>query len=161
MNADAIRHFFNYHFAENRGIWERYVKALPLEQFTQPVNYSHGSVRSQLVHLMNVDTAWFSDLGAVSAGDYDGAADGDDREAIRQHWDTVEQQMRAWLANLRDDMLSSKPLQREDANLLLWQVLLHIVNHGTDHRAQILRLLNDLGVKTGPQDYIFYVYDNP
>jgi uncharacterized damage-inducible protein DinB len=161
MNADAIRHFFNYHFAENRSIWERYVTALPLEPFTQPVSYSHGSVRNQMVHLMNVDTAWFSDLGAVSVGDYDEAPDGDDRQAIRQHWDAVEQQMRGYLAGLTDEMLSTKPLQGEDANLLLWQVLLHVVNHGTDHRAQVLRLLNDLGVKTGPQDYIFYVYDNP
>jgi uncharacterized damage-inducible protein DinB len=38
-------------------------------------------------------------------------------------------------------------------------VLLHVGNHGTDHRAQILRLLSDLGLKTGPQDYVFYIYD--
>jgi len=36
-----------------------------------------------------------------------------------------------------------------------------LINHGTDHRVQLLRLLNDLGAKTGPQDYIFYVYDHP
>jgi uncharacterized damage-inducible protein DinB len=39
-------------------------------------------------------------------------------------------------------------------------VLLHVANHGTDHRAQLLRLLHDLGVKTTSQDYIFHVYDN-
>jgi uncharacterized damage-inducible protein DinB len=43
----------------------------------------------------------------------------------------------------------------------MWQVLLHVVNHGTDHRAQTLRLLNDLGIKTVSQDYIFYAYDHP
>ena len=46
-------------------------------------------------------------------------------------------------------------------DLILWQVLLQVANHGTDHRAQILRLLSDLGVKTESQDYIFYVYENP
>jgi uncharacterized damage-inducible protein DinB len=40
-------------------------------------------------------------------------------------------------------------------------VLLQVANHGTDHRAQLLRLLNDLGVKTVSQDYIFYAYDHP
>ena len=45
--------------------------------------------------------------------------------------------------------------------LRLWQVLLHVVNHGTDHRAQALRLLNDLGVETKSQDYVFHVYDHP
>jgi uncharacterized damage-inducible protein DinB len=41
----------------------------------------------------------------------------------------------------------------------VWQVLLHVVNHGTDHRAQILRLLNDMGVETAYQDFIFHVYE--
>lgn len=58
-------------------------------------------------------------------------------------------------------MLFEKPFPPgEDEDLYLWQVLLHVVNHGTDHRAQILRLINDLRVRTAPQDYVFYVYDN-
>jgi uncharacterized damage-inducible protein DinB len=83
-----------------------------------------------------------------------------DRESIRAHWDNVEQNMRNYLAELRDDMLFDKPLGGEDKDLILWQVLLHVVNHGTDHRAQLLRLLHDLGVKTTSQDLIFYVYGN-
>jgi uncharacterized damage-inducible protein DinB len=83
-----------------------------------------------------------------------------DLESIRAHWDNVERNMRDYLAKLRDDMLLDKPLGGEDKDLILWQVLFHVVNHGTDHRAQILRLLNDLGVETTSQDYIFYVYDN-
>ncbi|HBY98528.1 MAG TPA: hypothetical protein DEP84_32055 [Chloroflexi bacterium] len=43
---------------------------------------------------------------------------------------------------------------------MLWQVLLHVANHSTDHRAQLLQLLNDLGAKTPSQDYIFYVYEH-
>ena len=68
--------------------------------------------------------------------------------------------MRSYLAALGDDMLFSKPITEpeEDNVLFTWQVLLHVVNHGTDHRAQLLRQLNDLGVKTVSQDYIFYVY---
>jgi uncharacterized damage-inducible protein DinB len=58
-------------------------------------------------------------------------------------------------------MLFDKPFpDGEDRDLILWQVLLHVVNHGTDHRAQVLRFLNDLGVETTSQDYKFYVYDN-
>ncbi len=70
--------------------------------------------------------------------------------------------MRAYLAELQDDMLFDKPIEEpeEDKDLIVWQVLLHVANHGTDHRAQVLRLLNDLGVKTTYQDYIFYVYEH-
>jgi uncharacterized damage-inducible protein DinB len=110
---------------------------------------------------MSVDEAWFSDLGAIENLESFDPANGDDREAIRAHWDKVEQNMRNYLANLRDDMLLEKPLQGEDENLILWQVLLHVVNHGRDHRVQLLRLLNDFGVETKYQDYVFYTYGNP
>ncbi|MEO5886902.1 MAG: DinB family protein [Anaerolineales bacterium] len=162
MNANAFRHFYGYHFTENRKIWDGYVTGLSHEQFTQHVDYSRGSVQDQILHLISCDDVWFSGLRGVEPREDLNPADFTDRESIRVHWDKVEQTMRDYLAELRDDMLFDKPIKEpeEDKDLILWQVLLHVVNHGTDHRAQLLRLLNDLGVKTTSQDYIFYVYDN-
>ena len=162
MNAAAFRHFYDYHFSENRKIWDRYVTQLSDEQFIQHVDYSRGSVRDQILHLISCDDVWFSELRGVEfAGDLN-PADFHDRESIRAHWDKVEQNMRDYLAELQDDILFDKPIEEpeEDKDLIVWQVLLHVVNHGTDHRAQLLRLLNDLGVKTEYQDYIFYVYEH-
>ena len=161
MNADAIRHLYGYHFAENRSLWDTYIVPLSQEQFTRPSSYSIGSVRNQLVHLMNVDDIWFSPLCGEDIPDWYDFDAYNDRDALRAKWDAIEQKMRGYLDALTDDMLTTKPLEGEDENLILWQVLLHVVNHGTDHRAQILRLLNDMGVKTVSQDYIFYVYDHP
>lgn len=163
MNAAAFRHFYNYHFSENRKIWDSYVMDLSHEQFVQPMGYSHGSVREQIVHLMNVDEIWFSELRGVEPAEPLPPPSADDRNLLRSHWDNIEQMMHAYLAELQDAMLFTKPIKEpeEDQNLIVWQVLLHVVNHGTDHRAQLLRTLNDLGVKTVSQDYIFYVYENP
>ena len=162
MNADAFRYFYDYHFTENRKIWDWFVTRLTPEQFTQPVGYSHGAVRDQIVHLMDVEEVWFSELRGVQPSQPLPAADGDDRQILRAHWDNVEQMMRGYLAALRDDMLFQKPIKEpeEDKELMVWQVLLHVANHGTDHRAQILRSLNDMGLETPPQDYIFYVYEH-
>jgi uncharacterized damage-inducible protein DinB len=161
MDANAFRHFYDYHFTENRQLWDSYVMPLSDEQFTQAMGYSQGSVRDQIVHLMSVDDTWFSGLRGVEIPEPLNPTHFDDRQIIRAYWDHVEQTMRDYLAALRDEMLSQKPFaEGEDKDLLLWHVLLHVVNHGTDHRAQLLRLLNDLGVKTTSQDYIFYVYDH-
>ncbi|MDX2074971.1 MAG: DinB family protein [bacterium] len=162
MNADAFRHLYNYHFSENRKLWDAFVMPLSQEQFTQPIAYSIGSVRNHIVHLMAVDNAWFSGLRGVESPDWLKPEDFSDKQVIREYWDTVEKNMRDFLANLRDDQLFTKPIadNEEDKDLIMWQVLIHVVNHGTDHRAQLLRLISDLGVKTAPQDYIFYVYDN-
>ncbi len=162
MDAAALRYLYGYHFAENRKIWDRCVNELTVDQFTQNVDYSHGSARNQLIHIMSVDDVWFSALRGVELPQPFTPAASDDCVSIRAQWDTVEQNMRAYLAALRDDMLFTKPFaEGEDKDLILWQVLIHVVNHATDHRAQVLRQLHDLGVKTGPQDYIFYVYDHP
>lgn len=162
MNADAFRHFYDYHFSENRKIWDSYVILLSHEQFTQHVDYSHGSVRDQIVHLINAEDIWFSELRGVEPSEPLSPTDADDRNLIRSHWDRVEQGMREYLSELRDDQLFDKPIKEpdDDKDLIVWQVLLHVVNHGTDHRAQLLRLFNDLGVKTTSQDYIFYVYEH-
>jgi uncharacterized damage-inducible protein DinB len=159
MNADAFRHFYNYHFALNRFMWNSYIVPLSDEQFVQPVNYSLGSVKNQVVHMMQVDAAWFGDLRGSEIPVE--PADTTDRATIRAQWDTVEQAMRGYLNTLRDEMLFEKPFSEgEDKDLILWQVLLHVANHGTDHRAQVLRILHDLGIKTVAQDYVFYAYDH-
>ena len=161
MNADAFRHFYDYHFSENRKVWDC-VTQLTAEQFTQPADYSRGSVRDQILHLIDCDDVWFSELRGGQPSEPFPPANFDDRESIRAHWEKVEKTMRSYLADLRDEMLFEKPIKEpeEDRDLIMWQVLLHVVNHGTDHRAQVLRLLNDLGVKTTYQDYIFYVYEH-
>jgi uncharacterized damage-inducible protein DinB len=126
------------------------------------VDYSHGSVRDQVVHLIDCEDTWFSELRGVEPSEELPPAKADDREIIRAHWDRVEQRMRAYLAELQDDMLAATPIKEpeEDKDLIVWQVLLHVANHATDHRAQILRVLNDLGAKTNYQDYIFFVYEH-
>ena len=160
MNADALRQLYEYHFAENRKIWDQFITPLSQELFIQPVNYSVGSVRNQVVHMMSADDYWFSGLRGLEMPGMRNPDLFPDQKTVRAEWDKVEQTMRDYLANLHDDMLFSHPLQREDTVFFLWQILQHVVIHGADHRAQLLRLLNDLGVETAPQDYIFYVFDH-
>ena len=114
MNVDAFCYLYEYHFTENRRIWDSSMMLLTAEQFTQDTGYSHGSVRDQLVHLMNVDEVWFSELSGAAFPEPFEIAGADDRESIRAHWDGVEQMMRAYLAGLTDEMLFTKPISEEE-----------------------------------------------
>lgn len=163
MYAEIFRHFYNYHLSENLKLWNTYITSLSYKQFTQPVDYSLGSVRDQIVHLISAEDAWFSELRGVKPLPPLAPTGLDDRPIIRAHWDEVELRMQDYLSALRDEMLFDQPIEEpeEDKDLMVWQVLFHVLNHGTDHRAQILRVLHDLGLKTISQDYIFYVYEQP
>ena len=93
MNAADIRTYYDYHFAYNRRLWDECVMTLDDEQFTRKIEYSMGSVRNQMVHLMNIDDRWFSGLrgepvpGFANPVHYDGLPE---TEALKARYD-------AWL----------------------------------------------------------------
>lgn len=160
MDANAFRHLYEYHFAENNKIWKICLDLLDSQHFIHTNNYSHGSVRDQLIHLTSVDEVWFCELqGKVPA---DPPEQNWDIQTLRSYRDSVEQGMRNYLQQLSNDMLTTKPIiePEEDRDLVVWQVLFHVINHATDHRAQILRQLYELGYETSDQDYVFFAYDN-
>jgi uncharacterized damage-inducible protein DinB len=153
MNADQFRQLYDYHFTVNRRVWDKCVMSLTDEQFQQDLPYSLGSIHRQTVHMMSIDERWFSGLRGLALPDFLKAEDYPNRPAVRSYWDKVESQMRQYLDGLADHQLVA-PLE----NLQVWQVLIHVVNHGTDHRAQVLAMLNSLGVTTFPQDLVFHLW---
>jgi len=158
MDANAFRHLYEYHFKVNRKIWDQCIVPLTQEQFTRKVTNSVGSVRNQVVHLMNIDDRWFSGLRGEPIPGFLNPVHYAKRDKIRTKWDTVESRMRAYLKDLRDDMLNSQPFMALDGDpITLWQVLIHVANHGTDHRAKLLTALDELGVKTFGQDYAYFI----
>jgi uncharacterized damage-inducible protein DinB len=158
MNGDLIRDFYEYHFTINRKIWNECISKLTNEQFLQDVAYGVGSIRNQVVHMMSVDNAWFDDLAGEEDVTHMNPAHYPTREIIRKRWDEVEQKMRGALATLDtlDNDVLKKPFPGSDGEFNYGQALLHVANHGTDHRAQLLKMLNEHGIETFPQDYIFY-----
>ena len=161
MNADMFRNLYQYHFDLNRKIWDECIVPLTDEAFTRKVDYSVGSVRNQVTHLLNIDDRWFSGLRGEPVPDFINSEAYVDRVTIREKWDGIEARMQDYLKDLCDDDLMTQPFMAQDKDpTALWQILLHVANHGTDHRAQLLRILNDLGAKTFPQDYIIYTWEH-
>ena len=161
MNADRFRSLYDYHFTLNRKLWDECIVPLTDEQFTRKVDYGVGSVRNQVTHVLNIDDRWFSGLRGEPIPDFIKYEDYVDRAIIRSKWDAVITRMQAYLKDLQDDALDTQPFMEPDKDpTALWQVLLHVANHGTDHRAQLLRILNELGAKTFPQDYIIFTWEH-
>lgn len=153
MNANDFRTLYDCHFTVNQRIWDKCILTLTDEQFDRALPYSIGSIHNQTVHMMSIDERWFSGLRGEPLPDFLDPVNFPDRTAVRQYWDIVEGRMREYLAALTDEQTAAL---FED--LTVWQVLLHVVNHGTDHRAQVLAMLNTLGIKTFPQDFVFHLW---
>jgi uncharacterized damage-inducible protein DinB len=159
MHANDIRILYDYHFAINRKVWEAAIVPLSEEKFLQPLGYSVGSIRNQMVHLMDIEEGWFGGLrsGVPGRGAFKNPQDWATREQIRAHWDTVEADMKVYLQHLTDEVCN-QPFEQKSESIKNWQVMMHVLNHATDHRGQILAMLHSLGAQTFAQDMIFHFW---
>lgn len=155
----VFRHLFEYHFSENKRILEL-VGKLESKQLHEEVKYSIGSIMNHVQHLVNVDDGWLSDIADLVPLIDDPKELG--LEALMDFTIEIEKRMFTFLSEQSDEDFFKKPISEgDDKDLYLWQILFHVVNHGTDHRAQLHRLLHDQGVKTASQDYVFHAYEHP
>jgi uncharacterized damage-inducible protein DinB len=163
MNADAIRMLFDYHVALNRRLWDEGVSRLDAKQFTRDVGYSLGSVRNQVVHVASVDQRWFARLRGGPVPERLDPAAFPDQAAVRSMWDGVEAELGVYLRTLTDAAAAAPitfvGVEGRSRTTPAWHVLVHVVNHGTDHRAQILSMLHGLGAPTLEQDLMLWLRD--
>lgn len=159
MNADHFRTLYDYNYWAHRQVWNC-VLTLTDEQFTQPMDYAFGSIGGQIVHTMSAEWMWFSRIRGTSPAAMLSETDFPTRSAIRTKWDSIEADNQAWLKSLTDSMLEGIIEYQNTKGIVftepLWLILSHVVNHGTDHRAQTLSMLFQLGAPTVEQDFIRY-----
>jgi uncharacterized damage-inducible protein DinB len=156
---DVVCLMWDYNYWGHHKMWD-WVMAISEEDFRRPVDYSLGSVHAQVVHVMWAEDLWFSRIHQLPLPTYT-PDDFPTRDVIRAHWDGVEQRWRKYLVQLTPEDLTRTyeytTSSGETFSRVLGHNLLHIVNHGTDHRAQIFRLLHDYGVNTDAQDFEYYL----
>lgn len=158
MNPNNFQDLYAYTFWMHRQVWDC-IEELDDAQFTQDLDYSIGSLHEQCVHTLGVEYWWihFLETGELDFVNVDTLTD---RPAVRGAWDDVEAKVTAYLANLTPEALARtvKPpfWEAHHAPVSVWQALIQVANHSTDHRAQILAGIHKLGGRTREQDYLEY-----
>ena len=153
MNPEAFRNLYEYHFAANHYLWDHCIAGLTGEEFRRKLPYSLGSVRNQAVHMLNVEDRWFSALRGLSVPGFINPVHLGSQAVVRARWDDVENSMRDYLGGLSEGELA----RSLDKHSHVWQALFHVLNHGTDHRAQTLSVVAQLGVPGFAQDYYLHL----
>lgn len=160
MTVKDLIQLFDYMYWANCQMWQC-VTTLDDKQRHTPLEYSIGSIHLQLVHMVSVENMWINYLwhGEVEVLNetYFKTID-----QLREEWDALESEMRDYLTTLSDDDLNHD-IDTSFFNLptlKLGDILLQLINHATDHRAQILAGVHRLGGQTVAQDYVRYLVDN-
>lgn len=156
MELDLIKTFIEYHIDMTRRVWES-IDQITDKQFLADDAYSRGSVRNLMVHLASTDRRWLAglknleDVGHLKFEDYT------TRESARETFESTAKELAEYVSTLTEEVLNNPTDKVEQPQ---WQILLHLVNHGTDHRATVLQQLNEFGVETFAQDFVIWLWEN-
>ncbi len=135
--------------------------ALPPEQQTKAMGVSHESISGTLCHTYMADRVW-----------YKRAVEPDlemppwnvnfPLQKLADEWQALQQRWEAWSQTLADSdmdrVVKFKMITvNAEGEAPVNHVVLHVVNHATLHRGQVVAMLRQLGVKPPTTDLIFYL----
>jgi len=164
--AEAVRDLYRYNDWATRHILD-VAEGVSQEQLLTPGTAGHGSTRDTLVHLMRTQRGWLSWWdGSLPADQAYGLrlnpADYPDVAALRAYWTSLQEQTRAFVDGLADDDLArvyEEPAPNgQTIRFVLSTMMLHVANHGTQHRSEVAAMLTGFGQSPGDLDYIDYVF---
>ena len=161
MNRDDMLLVIDYNYWATARVLGAAQRALEGER-DLATSLSWQAILRALIHTMSAEWIWRmrcqehkSPRKGLDPSDYPTL------EALRTRWQAEEQAMRAYVAGLNDAELSGMVRYANTKGVeferVLWQILAHVVNHGTQHRAEAALLLTEMGYSSGDVDLIVYL----
>jgi uncharacterized damage-inducible protein DinB len=158
MTADEVRTHLRYHGWASRRLLDAALSLSP-EDMYRPMNVSHKDVMGTLGHILYADRIWFKRVVDPST-QVQSTSGLPLHESLPVEWPEMQKRWEDWAASLTDGDLHSavsyKTLKGDPYESPLWNVMLHLVNHGTYHRGQVAAMLKQLGAPLPPTDMIVF-----
>jgi len=160
MNKNDILTICDYNYWANARVLNA-AASVTADQFTAPFALSHGSLRGALVHVLAAETVWrLRCQEGISPAALPAESEFPSLEVLRERWAEEESAMRTFLASLTDERLAQKIQYTTTKGVpfenVLWQLLAHVVNHGTQFRSEAAIALTAYGQSPGDLDLLFF-----
>jgi uncharacterized damage-inducible protein DinB len=148
MNLADLNTWLDYHYWARDIILDA-VAPLSPEQFTHSIESSFKSVRDTVAHMYGAEWLWYNRwTGKLDATmpKYDSWPD---VTSIKKAWLDHEVRLRTFVNDEGEAgvtrVYNYKSLAGQPTSSVFWEMLVHVVNHGSYHRGQVTTLLRQLG----------------
>jgi uncharacterized damage-inducible protein DinB len=150
MTPDYVRILLDYNYwARDRALAS--AGRLPPDQLSQNLGSSFGSVLGTLVHIYSAEWIWNRRWHGESPSAHVDTSRFVSAGALREAWLPLEQETRSFVEGLGPDGLSRtleyRMMSGQPSTSVYWQMIVHVVNHGTYHRGQVATMMRQLGSK--------------
>ena len=160
MNISSIRLLYDYNYWANGQILAT-AKKVTESQFLAPAEFPYGGLRGTLVHILDAEWGWRVRFEGQGVAEDLLETTFPTLAAVEVRWKGEESAMRAYLAKLRDEELDKHLIYPIDdgktRDRILWHCLVHVVNHGTQHRSEAAALLTRYGQSPGDLDFTVFL----
>ena len=163
MNKEDILMLYKYNQWSTAKILDSAAKVSE-DEFLASAPFPHGGLRSTLVHALFAEWIWRNRWEGTSPTQRLKPEEFPTFDALRSRWAEEEKRLIAFVNNLTDDQLnqviSYKNTQGVPNERILWQMMAHLVNHGTQHKTEAAAILTSLGHSPGDIDMIGFLIEN-
>lgn len=143
----------------NRWANTRYVERLQTEPeavLDRPVASSFPTLRDTLLHIRDAENAWMHRLEGIAPVPWPAEEDRAISTLLR-----YSTRLEDLLSNANEEWLLSTAayhdLRGNRHEQVRWQMVLHCINHGTQHRGQLITMMRGLGLASiPPNDMVVY-----
>ena len=161
MQKTDILSLYAYNRWANRRI-QQATQHLSTAQFLAPAPVSYGSLRGTLVHHLGVEWIWrIRCQQTISPPSLPPEEQFPTFETLQTRWREEDDAMQAFLVGLDDEAINSVLLYTNmkgvQCETVLWQILFHVVNHGTQFRSEAAVVLTSYHHSPGDLDYMVFV----
>lgn len=147
MTSDILKQ----HIAYSRWATDhllRAVEQIPADHLTHDFQTSERTITGTLAHTFGADRIWLRRVTGEPAVAF---LSDDDRQlaTLKREWPGIHE---GWLTVLDEParVVHYQDMKGNFHSSALWEIVLHVVNHGTHHRGQVSGFLRTLG-HTPPQ----------
>jgi uncharacterized damage-inducible protein DinB len=157
MDTRPTRFVMRYHVRASDVVFRKAAE-LSEDELLAEGSFDHGSAFQTIRHLVDVDYSWRelcmgNDVGDAYVWDLTPLPD---LESVLSFWGEERERLLAYAESLDEAGLEASVTfgGSSPESAPIWQVLAHVVNHGTQHRSELARYLTVCGHSPGDLDLL-------
>ncbi len=128
----------------------------------KPVSSSFSGIRNTLLHITDAEVIWLSRLEGNPVSDWPSKTFSGNEDALYELSESVSERLYTFVSAQSNDFglkkIAYTNMKGDQFENSVLQILLHLINHGSFHRGQIITMLRQLGVSGIPSTDMIAFY---
>lgn len=134
-------------------------RALPEVLLIEPIRPGYLSFLGLLGHMMSSEQVWLTRWQGAHPNYEALETKVDDLDSALTTWQPIRTAMREFLSKLttQDRIITYRTTQGVEYHQVLSHLIMHVINHSTEHRAQLAFYLAMHEIDVGALDFVWYL----